>query len=314
MKSIWTMGEMIVEIMRAKSEVPHSTPGEYLGPYASGAPAIMISAAARMGVPAGIIGGVGRDAFGDVIVDRLTGCGVDCSHVNRSANAATGSAFVMYHDDGSREFIFHINGTAAVDVPVPALDRVAAPGYFHVMGCSLTVTPEFCQKIVDTALQFAAHGAEISFDPNIRPELLRDDNFSVIVAPILSNCSVLMPGVSELLMLSKKPGVEEAVDYLFAQYPSLKLITLKNGSKGSTIYSRDGLVKAPTFKVEQLDATGAGDCFDGAFLASLLQGKNLYEAACNANAAGALNAAAFGPMEGRISPETVAALISGENS
>ena len=75
MKSIWTMGEMIVEIMRAKSEVPHSTPGEYLGPYASGAPAIMISAAARMGVPAGIIGGVGRDAFGDVIVNRLTGCG-----------------------------------------------------------------------------------------------------------------------------------------------------------------------------------------------------------------------------------------------
>ena len=73
MKSIWTMGEMIVEIMRAKSEVPHSTPGEYLGPYASGAPAIMISAAARMGVPAGIIGGVGRDAFGDVIVNRLTG-------------------------------------------------------------------------------------------------------------------------------------------------------------------------------------------------------------------------------------------------
>ena len=95
MNEIMTMGEMIVEIMRAKSEVPHSTPGEYLGPYASGAPAIMISAAARMGVPAGIIGGVGRDAFGDVIVDRLTGCGVDCSHVNRSANAATGSAFVM---------------------------------------------------------------------------------------------------------------------------------------------------------------------------------------------------------------------------
>ena len=115
-------------------------------------------------------------------------------------------------------------------------------------------------------------------------------------------------------MLSNNPGFEEAENYFFAQYPSLKLTTLKNGSKCSTFYSRDGLVKAPTFKVEQLDATGAGDCFDGAFLASLLQGKNLYEAACNANAAGALNAAAFGPMEGHISPETVAALISGENS
>lgn len=311
MKSIWTMGEMIVEIMRSKSEVPHSIPGEYLGPYASGAPAIMISAAARMGVPAGIIGGVGRDAFGDVIVDRLAGWGVDCSHVTRSADAATGSAFVMYHDDGSREYIFHINGTAAVQVPVPEIASIKTPGYFHVMGCSLTVTPEFCQKIVDTALQFAAHGAEISFDPNIRPELLRDDNFGAIVAPILSNCSVLMPGVGELLMLSKKRDVAEAVDFLFAQYPVLKLITLKNGAKGSTIYSREGFVKAPTYQVRQLDATGAGDCFDGAFLASLLQGKGLYEAACNANAAGALNAAAFGPMEGRISPETVAALVSG---
>lgn len=311
MKSIWTMGEMIVEIMRSKSEVPHNVTGEYLGPYASGAPAIMISAAARMGTPTGIIGGVGKDAFGDVIVDRLTGWGVDCSHVRRSEDAATGCAFVMYHDDGSREYLFHINGTAAVDADVPDFDGLQEPGFFHVMGCSLTVEPSFCKKIIDAALKFVALGGEISFDPNIRPELLKDDNFSAIVEPILSHCSVLMPGVSELLMLSKKESVEEAVTFLFAQYPALKLITLKNGSKGSVIYSRNGIVTAPTYKVKQLDATGAGDCFDGVFLASLLENKSLYEAACNANAAGALNAAAFGPLEGNISRETVAAMVAG---
>lgn len=60
-----------------------------------------------------------------------------------------------------------------------------------------------------------------------------------------------------------------------------------------------------------MDATGAGDCFDGVFLASLLENKSLYEAACNANAAGALNAAAFGPLEGNISRETVAAMVAG---
>lgn len=311
MKSIWTMGEMIVEIMRSRSEVPHNITGEYLGPFASGAPAIMISAAARMGVHTGIIGGVGKDAFGDMLVDRLTGWGVDCSHVKHSEKAATGCAFVMYHDDGSREYLFHINGMAAIDADVPDVDNIRDPGYFHVMGCSLTVEPMFCRKIVDTALRFAACGGEISFDPNIRPELLKDDNFNTIVEPILANCSILMPGVSELLMLSKRETVEEAVESLFAQYPKLKLITLKNGSKGSMVYSRDGLVKAPTYKVKQLDATGAGDCFDGVFLASLLQGRDLYEAACNANAAGALNAAAFGPLEGNISPETVAAMVAG---
>lgn len=311
MKSIWTMGEMIVEIMRSRSEVPHNITGEYLGPFASGAPAIMISAAARMGVPTGIIGGVGKDAFGDMLVDRLTGWGVDCSHVKHSENAATGCAFVMYHDDGSREYLFHINGMAATEVEVPDVSSISDLGYFHVMGCSLTVDPTFCKEIVDTALRFAACSGEISFDPNIRPELLKDDNFNVIVEPILTNCSILMPGVSELLMLSKRETVDEAVESLFAQYPKLKLITLKNGSKGSTVYSRDGVVKAPTYKVKQLDATGAGDCFDGVFLASLLQGRDLYEAVCNANAAGALNAAAFGPLEGDISPKTVAAMVVG---
>lgn len=312
MKSIWTMGEMIVEIMRSKSEVPHNVAGEYMGPYASGAPAIMISAASRMGAPAGIIGGVGKDSFGDVIVNRLTEWNVDCSNVRRSDNAATGCAFVMYHDDGSREYLFHINGTAAIESDKPNFENVKEAGFFHVMGCSLTVDPVFCQKIVAAALRFVGLGGEISFDPNIRPELLKDDNFSAIVEPIMENCSVLMPGVSELLMLSKKNCVEDAVESLFARYPTLKLITLKNGAKGSTIYSRDGMiVTAPAYPVEQLDATGAGDCFDGAFLAVLLEGKSLYECACCANAAGALNAAAFGPMEGRISKQTIAAMVSG---
>ena len=61
--------------------------------------------------------------------------------------------------------------------------------------------------------------------------------------------------------------------------------------------------------MEQLDATGAGDCFDGAFLAGLVQGKSLLEAGKTAAAAGALNAAAFGPMEGNICPETVKQMI-----
>lgn len=310
MKSIWTMGEMIVEIMRAGSEVPHNVAGEYLGPYASGAPAIMISAAARMGIPTGIIGGVGQDAFGDVIIERLKSCGVDCSNVRRSDDKATGCAFVMYHDDGSREYIFHINGTAAVDADPLCFSNMKELGYFHVMGCSLTVDPEFCKKIVDTALQFAACGGEISFDPNIRPELLKNDSFGTIVEPILKNCSVLMPGVKELLMVSRQNNVEDAVKQLFLQYPVLKIITLKNGAQGSVIYTRDGTVKAPAYHVEEVDATGAGDCFDGVFLASLLENRSFYESACNANAAGALNAAAFGPMEGDISRETIMAMVN----
>ena len=58
-----------------------------------------------------------------------------------------------------------------------------------------------------------------------------------------------------------------------------------------------------------MDATGAGDSFDAAFICGLVQGKSLKEAAQMGAAAGALNAAAFGPMEGDISPETVKNMI-----
>ena len=310
MKSVWTMGELIVEIMRPRAEIPHDRADVYLGPYPSGAPAIMISAAARMGAPTGIIGGVGRDAFGSLLLERLEGYGVDCRHVLRAERGSTGNAFVMYHADGSREFIFHIDGTPAVEAPVPDVSQIENPGYFHVMGCSLTANEVFCRRIVETALAFRERGTKLSFDPNIRPELLHGD-LAVIIAPFVENSAFLLPGVEELLMMSGADTVEAAVPALF-QRETLECIALKNGSKECRVFTREGEWSVPAYTVEQADATGAGDCIDGAFLAALALGKPLEQAAREANAAGALNAAAFGPMEGSISPETVRAMIAGQ--
>ena len=61
---IWTMGELIVEIMRDKEDSPLDKAGVFLGPFPSGAPGIFIDTVARLGHKAGIISGVGRDDFG----------------------------------------------------------------------------------------------------------------------------------------------------------------------------------------------------------------------------------------------------------
>ena len=87
---------------------------------------------------------------------------------------------------------------------------------------------------------------------------------------------------------------------------------LKMGSKGSRIYTRDGqVVEQGLYKVESVDPTGAGDTSLGAFLCALLEGKDMKECAEIAAAAGALNVAAFGHMEGKISPENVQAMRDG---
>ena len=105
---IWTMGEMIVEIMRDKVDQPLDKAGVFLGPYPSGAPAIFIDTAARLGQKAGIISGVGCDDFGKNLLDRLNADGVDTSLVLQDPTCSTGCAFVMYFSDGERKFIFHI--------------------------------------------------------------------------------------------------------------------------------------------------------------------------------------------------------------
>ncbi|MBE3138566.1 MAG: sugar kinase, partial [Actinobacteria bacterium] len=64
MANIWTMGEMLVEIMRPEPNMPFNENGEFLGPFPSGAPAIFADTVAKLGHSAGIIGGVGVDGFG----------------------------------------------------------------------------------------------------------------------------------------------------------------------------------------------------------------------------------------------------------
>ena len=71
MASIWTMGELLVEIMRPQAGMGLREPDAFLGPYPSGAPAIFIDTVARLGHPAGMIGGVGEDDFGRCVVERL---------------------------------------------------------------------------------------------------------------------------------------------------------------------------------------------------------------------------------------------------
>lgn len=309
MSEIWTMGEILVEIMRPEAGMQLHEKGEFIGPLPSGAPAIFIDTAARLGHTSGIIGGVGKDGFGRCVLERLERDGVNCSHVVSVENMSTAVAFVTYYDDGSREFIFHIDSTPAVMAKSPVIEDIPVAGFFHVMGCSLMSNPQFCTEIIETMGKFIEKGAKISFDTNIRPELLAGRDINELVGPVMKNCSVLLPGVDELRFLTGENDIDRAVENLFKN-ENLEVVALKKGKAGCTIFSRQDNFSMGVYPVTPVDPTGAGDCFDAGFLCSLLENRSLKECAKIATAAASLNTAAFGPMEGDISVDTVRNMMS----
>lgn len=102
--------------------------------------------------------------------------------------------------------------------------------------------------------------------------------------------------------------MDAALEKAFAN-PVLKVVVLKDGGRGCRVITRGESFDLPVCKVEVLDSTGAGDSFDAGFLTSYLSGLSLRQCAENASATGALNCAAFGPMEGEITQQTVAELV-----
>jgi len=304
---IWTMGELLVEVMRPRRGMSLSQPGEFLGPFPSGATGIFIDTVARLGHSAAIVSGVGNDDFCKCLLERFRRDGVDASRVLVVPNKATGVAFVTYFEDGSRRFLYHWDHTPAVMAKAPTVADVRGARFLHIMGCALMPNRDFRAEVFKAVGRFVRAGAKVSFDPNVRAELLSGRSVSSFIGPVLKSCSVLLPGERELQLLSGLEDIDAAARRLLAR-PPMETIAVKRGSRGCTVYSQGRKLHVPSYQVREIDPTGAGDCFDACFLCGLLEALPLEECARNAAAAGALNAAAFGPMEGDISRQSIRVL------
>ncbi|MCY4019976.1 MAG: sugar kinase [Chloroflexi bacterium] len=294
---ILTIGEALVEVMRAGIDQPLDQPGPFIGPYPSGAPFIFAVQAARLGMKTAAIGAVGEDAFGDCLRDQLLADGVSVKGLKRIADHATGIAFVAYQADGSRDFVFSLG--AGVHLTADMLDPELFRGLrcFHLMGSTLSMSGEalaVCRRALDMAQRA---GALISFDPNLRPEMMSPQQARVAFAPFIAAADILIPTEEELLQLTAAGALDEAIDQLLAERPG-RIIAVTCGAAGCSVYSADGHTDIAGFPVREIDPTGAGDCFDAGFITALLEGKTMAEAAGLGNACGALAVSAKGPMAG----------------
>ena len=297
------LGELLVEIMRTETDTPHGQIGAfYRGPFPSGAPAIFISSAARMGKPfsfsTGYIGVVGDDEFGSSIIEKLKKDGVDISQIRVAKGKTTGIAFNQYNSDGSRKFIFAAGAageTSSEDVNEPYFEDIKC---LHIMGSALSISKnsrEACYKAIEIAKK-KNPDVIISFDPNLRPEMLDLELILKICKPVLDSTTILLPSEEEAEMLAGINGETEACKKLLEMGP--EIVVLKQGKRGAMIFTRqknEG-IQVPGFIAKEIDPTGAGDSFGGAFIVAYLNKWDLDKATKFANAVGALKVGFFGPM------------------
>jgi sugar/nucleoside kinase (ribokinase family) len=297
MKRTVVIGEILVEIMADSVGDGFLAHQALTGPFPSGAPAIFADQMAKLGQPVSIIAAVGDDDFGRVNLDRLGRDGVDISAVFIDPERPTGTAFVRYRCDGARDFVFNIRHSAAGQLHMTASVQavLSAADHVHVMGSSLS-SPDFVRLNIEAIEQVRTRGGTVSFDPNLRKEILSAPGMADATGHILSLTDLFLPSGDEISLFTQSKDTAGAVEELLAG--NVRAIVHKRGVAGATYHDRRASHDVPAFKVKELDPTGAGDCFGGTFTALWLRGTDPREALRLAAASGALAVTKRGPMEG----------------
>lgn len=293
-----SLGELLAEFMQKGVGETLDQLGDFVGPFPSGAPAIFADSVVKLGHSCGVIGVVGNDDFGKVIIRRLKEDGVDISRIRVLDDYPTGTAFVTYFGDGSRKFVFNLRHAAAGQLSPDDVDPTYLSGtkFLHVMGSALSVSDsskEACYKALRLVKE---NGGRVSFDPNLRPELLNIDLIKKICAPVLKDCDVILPNIMEARILTGEKDPRKSARKFLDM--GIGIVAIKMGKKGSMIATDEGAIQVPSFSVEEVDPTGAGDSYDAGFVCGLLDGKDIEETAFYANAVGALATTKMGGMEG----------------
>lgn len=288
---ILSMGEPLMEF----SEVNDPERGRIYLPGFGGDTSNFAVAAARQGARVGYLTHVGADAFGDRFLELWESEGIDTSLVVRNPDAHTGLYFITYTEAG-HQFTYHRKGSAASrmrpeDVPAEAIARVRL---LHVSGISQAISDTACDAVLRAVEVARAHGVMISYDPNLRLKLWPLPRARAVIHATAAMADLFLPSLEDARQLTGFEDPDRIVDF----YLNLGagLVALKLGREGVLVATRSERHRVQGFRVKTVDATGAGDTFDGAFVVERLSGAGLLEAARYANAAAALSTTGYGAV------------------
>ncbi|HEX7985314.1 MAG TPA: sugar kinase [Duganella sp.] len=287
----------IVALGEAMVEFNQATPGEtnYRQGF-GGDTSNAVIAASRQGARTAYLSRVGDDRFGAMLLDLWRAEGVDVSAVARDPDAPTGLYFVSHGPDG-HAFSYLRAGSAASRMRPGNMDlsAVASTRWLHVSGISQAISASACDTVFAAIDAARAAGARVSFDPNLRLSLWPLERARAVIRATIGMTDLFMPSLDEAVALAGTDDVETMFAWCRAQ--GARSVVLKCGPVGAWYAEGDAAPRLMAgYPVQAVDATGAGDCFDGSLLARLAAGDALADAVRYANVSAALSTLGHGAV------------------
>ena len=287
----------VVALGEAMVEFNQGTPGEPMYRQGFGGDTSnAVIAAARQGARTAYLSRVGDDHFGRMLLDLWQEEGVDTGAVARDPQAPTGLYFVNHGPEG-HSFSYLRAGSAASRMQPQTMDlrAVADTHWLHVSGISQAISAGACDTVFAAIDAARAAGAKVSFDPNLRLSLWPLARARAVIGATIALTDLFLPSLDEAVALAGSEDVPAV--FAWCRAHGAQAVVLKCGKVGAW-YALPG--EAPQLAaanpVQALDATGAGDCFDGSLLARMAAGDTLADAVRYANASAALSTLGHGAV------------------
>jgi 2-dehydro-3-deoxygluconokinase len=303
----------IVAIGEPMVELNQTEPGGAYLPGFGGDTSNAAIAAARSGARTAYFTAVGKDVFGQSLLDLWRAEGVDVSHVIVDETAHTGIYFVTHAPTG-HEFSYMRAGSAAsritpAQVPAPLL---AEARVLHVSGISQAISPSAADAVFAAIDIVARAGGRVAYDTNLRLKLWPLGRARAIIHAAMACAAIALPGLDDARLLTGLEAPDAIADFYLRLGPKIVALTL--GREGSLVATPQRRERIGSIPVTAVDATGAGDAFDGAFLAEYLATGDPFRAGRYANVAAALSTQGFGavaPMPTRPTVEQALSRFAG---
>ncbi|MCW5514860.1 carbohydrate kinase family protein [Muriicola sp. Z0-33] len=303
MKKVFCLGESLIDFVAEKQGADLSKATEFTK-KAGGAPANVACAIAKLGGKSNFIGCVGKDPFGQFLLQILEDHRVDISLAQRS-DVFTTLAFVSLTEEGERDFVFSRGADRELKYD-PSIKGNFDGNILHLGAATALLGGNLEEAYGRYLFDALTHDTFISFDPNFRTDLWKANEASFIkkCLPFIEKSHLCKFSKEEAQLLSGKEHLSEACNYFHDLGTEIIVITL--GAEGTLVSTPDTEEIVPSIAVTPVDTTGAGDAFIGCLLKQIAaldstdqlmeDHKCLLDMVKKANIAGAITTTNYGAI------------------